>query len=340
MGKFSAVISCLTTDSITEIVRRIENGESGIEKIRGESEKLSRHRYRGEGISSPVPIAEGCLFNCSYCCVKFARGDLRSFETEKIVREVKREVKNGRKEILITAQDTGSYGVDIGTDLPTLLEKISSLALDFRVRVGQMTPNRAKKITTDLMKVFASDKIYKFLHLPVQSGSNRVLKKMRRGYNIKEFESVVNSFREKYPSLFLATDIIVGFPSETKKEFRESCELMKEIKPDKINITRFTPMPKTDAKKMKQIDSEIKKKRSRKLSKIQNKISKERNKKFVNKELEGLVIKKGKKGGYMVRTPNYRTVIVKNAKPGDFVKIKTTKAKSTYLKGEILEVEN
>ncbi len=337
IGEFEAVISCLTTDSIGEIVNRVENGESGIEKIRGESKKLSKPRHREDEISSPVPIAEGCVSNCSYCCVKSARGNLRSFESREIVAEIEQEVRKGRKEIYVTAQDTGAYGFDIGTDLASLLEKISAIPLDFRVRVGMMNPEQAKQILSNLLEAYNSEKIYKFLHLPVQSGSDEILEKMRRNYSVDDFRKVVNGFREKYPDIFLSTDIIAGFPGETEEEFRKSCRLMEEVKPDKINITRFTPMPGTDAKEMDQIDSEIKKKRSKKLTKIQKKISEEQNKKQIGKELDGLVIKKGKKGGYMVRAQNYRPIIVDDASPGDFVKVKIKDAKSTYLKGKILE---
>lgn len=339
IGEFEGIISCLSLDSIEEVVDRIAQGESGIKKVKGESKKTEGSRFRTGKISAPIPIAEGCLSDCSYCCVKFARGSLRSFEPDRIIGEIKRELKAGRKEMYITTQDTAAYGSDIGTNLPELLEKISSIQEKFKVRVGMMNPKQAMQITPELLEAYDSTKIYKFLHLPIQSGNDQVLNEMRRGYSVEDFEEIVKSFREKFQNLYLATDVIVGFPGESEKAFQDSCELIKRIKPDKINLTRFTPMPGTDAKEMEQVRSEEKKRRSKEMTDIHRKISYEKNKVFTGQEFEALVTKKGKKGGYMARLPNYKPVIVERAKPGEFIRVKITEAKPTYLLGDIIEVK-
>lgn len=339
IGEFEGIISCLTLDAIEEVVERITQGESGIKKIEGESEKTEASRFRIGRTSAPMPIAEGCLSDCSYCCVKFARGKLRSFQPDKIIRAIKRELEAGRKEMYITSQDTAAYGFDIGTSLPELLEKISSIQEKFRARVGMMNPKQAKQITPELLEAYDSTKIYKFLHLPVQSGNDQVLNEMRRGYLVEDFEEIVKAFREKFQNLYLATDVIVGFPEESEKAFQDSCKLIKRIKPDKINLTRFTPMPGTDAKEMEQIRSEEKKRRSKKMADIHHEISYEKNQTYTGQEFEALVTKKGKKGGYMARLPNYKPIIVKRATPGEFIKVKITEAKPTYLLGDAIEVE-
>lgn len=337
IGEFGGIISCLTTDSIVDVVEKTAHGERGIKKIKGESEKPGGKRYRKSKVSAPVSIAEGCVYNCSYCCVKFARGRLRSFEPEEIVREVKNDLEAGRIEIYITAQDTAAYGLEKDTNLPNLLEKIASISGKFRVRVGMMHPGQAKRLMPELLDAYDDEKIYKFLHLPVQSGNNKVLQKMRRDYSVKDFKEIVSSFREKFPNLYLATDIIVGFPEESEEAFQDSCDLVREVKPDKVNLTRFTPMPKTDAKKMEQIKSEEKKRRSKKMTPIHHETSYEKNQDYIGWEAEGLVIKEGKKGGYVARLPNYKLVIVEEATPGEFEKIKVTGAEPTYLMGEVLE---
>lgn len=340
IGKFAGIISCRTTESIGEIVKKITQGETNIKKIRGESEKTSYQRFRKSKISAPIAISEGCVSNCTYCCVKFARGKLRSFKAEKIIEEIKNELKKGRKEIYITAQDTAAYGLDKKTTLASLLEKVGSIPEKFRVRVGMMNPQQAKRIIHKLVESFDNEKIYKFLHLPIQSGNDRVLKKMRREYSVEDFKKIVSEFREKFPNLYLATDIIVGFPGETEEEFQDSCKLVKEIRPDKINLTRFTPMPSTEAKEMEQIESEEKKRRSKIMTSIHKEVSLEKNKKLLGNVTEGLVIKKGEKGGYVARLPNYKPIIVEETIPGEFIKTKITEAKPTYLMGEVLEEKN
>lgn len=339
IGGFEAVISCHATDSIGGIVERISDGEDEIIEIGGESAKLSTPRHRKSETSAPIPIAEGCLSDCAYCCVKFARGRLRSFKTSKIIKEVKNEIAASRREIYITAQDTAAYGMDRGTSLPELLKKIGSLPSKFRVRVGMMNPSNAQKIMPELLEAYDNEKIYKFLHLPIQSGNNKVLEDMNRSYTVEDFKDIVSAFREKFPDLYLATDIIVGFPGESEENFQESCDLIREIKPDKINLTRFTPMPDTKAKEMDQIESEEKKRRSKIMTSIHKEISHEKNKEYVGRETVVLVTKKGEKGGYMARLPNYKPVVIEEADPGDFAKIKITGAEPTYLFGEVLEVK-
>jgi MiaB/RimO family radical SAM methylthiotransferase len=247
---------------------------------------------------------------------------------------VRGAVLNGYREILLTSQDTASYGMDKGSSLPELLKKITSIEGKFRIRVGMMNPATTKRILPELLDAFESDKIYKFLHLPVQSGNDDVLARMRRGYTVDEFLRIVEAFKQRFEDLYLATDIIVGFPGEGREEFEDTCELIEEVKPDKVNLTRFSPMPNTDAARMKQVEGREVKMRSRLLSDICRRIGYERNLRYVGRVEEGLVVEEGLKGGYIVRLPNYKPAILTKADLGEFLQVRITGARPTYLLGE------
>lgn len=214
----------------------------------------------------PIIIGTGCLGFCAYCATKNARGQLKSYAIKDVVKAVRCAVKNGAETILLTAQDTGAYGIDLGTDLPKLLEAIVRIPGDFKVRVGMMNPNFALRFLDRLIAVYKNPKIIKFAHIPVQAGSNRVLKLMRRSYTVAQFKEVVKKFRREIPGIRMSTDIICGLPGESEKDFAETIKLVKWLKPEAINISKFYPRPGTEAKKMRQLPNSLIKDRSRRLS--------------------------------------------------------------------------
>jgi len=177
---------------------------------------MIREAYRtintvpGGGVAI-VQVAQGCSGRCTYCLTRFARGPLRSFPADDILAEIRAHVHAGTPEIQITAQDVSSWGRDIGTSLPDLLHAVDNLSGNFMIRVGMMNPATVKEILDDLVNTFTSDRIFKFLHLPVQSGSDRILECMGRAYTIADFEEIVTAFRNEYPEITLFTDMIVGF---------------------------------------------------------------------------------------------------------------------------------
>ncbi len=284
-----------------------------------------------------IPIAEGCIYNCSYCITKIARGKLKSYPMEKLVEDIKYAVENGAKEIRLTAQDTASYGFDMkdGTNLAELIKKVASIEGEFRIRVGMMHPLSAYRILDELMDAYSFDKVYKFLHLPIQSASPDILKAMARGYDMELFKEIVNSFRKKFPHSTFATDIIVAFPGESEHDFNQTISFLKEIEPDITNVTRFSPRPKTRAWKMKRMDTKIAKERSRVASKIVEEISFKRNKLLIGKRFNVLFLQEsssaviGKTEGYRsvfshgIEVPSFQNVIIKGATP-------------THLEGEII----
>ena len=223
----------------------------------------------------PIAIASGCLNACTYCATKFAKGNVKSYPPECIKNAVEYAVKHGAKKILLTATDTSAYGKDLGTNLVELLEKIVEIPEDFSIRVGMMNPQHILPFLDRLIEVYKNKKIIKFVHLPVQAGSDKVLRDMRRGYTVEEFKEIVNRFRKEIPNIAISTDIICGFPTETEEDFEKTIELIKEVKPEVMNISKFYPRPNTIAKEMKQLPTYTIKERSRKLSNIYSQIKKD-----------------------------------------------------------------
>lgn len=294
-----------------------------------------------DGVISVIPIAMGCVGRCSYCIVKRARGDLRSYKPEKICDSVKSAVEKGAKEIRITSQDCSAYGwEDVSAlKLPELLEMITSVEGDFRIRVGMMNPFTMIHILDELLEAFDSKKIFKFFHVPVQSGSDKVLRDMNRNYKAGDFVEIVKSIRQRFEDSTICTDFIVGFPTETEEDFSSSLRLLDELKPEKVNITRFSSRPGTDASKLKDLLEREKKRRSRFFSSVYHRLAFARNKELEGKKLPVLITEKGKKGGVTGRDPAYRLVVLNKDLPlGATYTVRITEAKSTYLLAEIQNV--
>jgi MiaB-like tRNA modifying enzyme len=288
-----------------------------------------------ENVIAIVSISEGCLGSCSFCATKFARGRLRSFSMDRIVEEVRLAVKTGFREIQLTSQDTGAYGLDKGNAmLPELLRKISEIEGEFRVRVGMMNPQHAVRMLDELINAYSSEKIYKFLHIPVQSGDNRILEDMKRNHTVEDYVEVVEAFRKSFDDVLISTDIIVGFPTETEEAFWRSYELIKETRPDIVNITRYSARKGTPAARLKDIPGWIKKERSRKLTDLMRKIGLENNRRFVGKRFRVLVTKEGKNGRNLARMDSYRAVVTEGA-VGEFVEVKIKDCRFNYLIGQL-----
>jgi MiaB-like tRNA modifying enzyme len=323
----------LPPNDIHNIINLIENKEF---KIKGKSELFYDKDFKN--VIAPISIAEGCNFACTYCITHLARGRLTSFPMKFVINDVKNALKAGCKEIQITSQDTASYGMDKGQNLAKLLEEICAIDNNFRTRVGMMNPFTAHKILDKLIPSFKDEKIYKFIHIPVQSADNEILKKMNRKYNISMFLEVVNYFKKTYTKITISTDIIVGFPGESENAFQNSIDLIKKIKPDIVNITRFSARPNTKAKKMKgRIPTEIVKNRSKILTDLSKKISFERNISCKDSTFNILITKKLSDQCYLGRAGNYKPVVIKeNAKVKNFYNVKITNADSVHLYGKLI----
>jgi threonylcarbamoyladenosine tRNA methylthiotransferase CDKAL1 len=243
-------------------------------------DKVNIPRVRLNSVVSIVEIASGCMSGCTFCQTKIARGWLRSYRIGDIVRQIKSDVQNGCREIWLSSTDNGCYGRDIDTDLVELLKACCYVEGSFKIRVGMMNPMYMPSILDEMVRLFCeNDKLFKFLHIPVQSGSNRILKKMRRGHTSDSFVDIVQKFRDKIPEMTISTDIIVGFPSETEDDFKETLDLVEKCQPDVVNISRYAARPGTEAHRWrgKRVSSQLSKRRSECLHHIARQIAKKRN---------------------------------------------------------------
>ncbi|MEM2508744.1 MAG: tRNA (N(6)-L-threonylcarbamoyladenosine(37)-C(2))-methylthiotransferase, partial [Candidatus Thermoplasmatota archaeon] len=282
------------------------------------------------GISMNIPISDGCLYKCSYCITKKARGNLISYPLDLLYEDIKKAISKGCKEIRLTSQDTASY-----PNLPDLIKKVASIEGDFRIRVGMMHPLSAYKILDEIIEAFKNEKVYKFIHLPLQSGSEKILEKMRRGYNLDIFLEIVKAFRKEI-DVTLATDIIVAFPDENEEDFEETIATIEKIQPDVTNVTRFSPRPSTPCWHMKRIPTDVAKERSRIASKVANEISLKRNRRWIGRKTRVLVLDEYK-GWKVGKNDFYKSVFLKDAVIGEFLDAKIFDATITHLEGEIVK---
>ncbi len=215
-----------------------------------------------------IPIAKGCLGNCTFCCTKFARGVLESYPKKEIVKKFKSSLKE-TKEIWLTAQDTGCYGIDTGTSLPALVKELLKEKENFRIRIGMMDPKHLLKFYKEYISLFKDERLYRFFHIPVQSGSNKILKLMNRTYKADDYEKLIKKIKKDLPDATISTDIIVGFPAETETDFKKTISLIKKTKPSVVNISRYGARKGTKAAEMtSQLHGRIKKARSRILTEL------------------------------------------------------------------------
>jgi threonylcarbamoyladenosine tRNA methylthiotransferase CDKAL1 len=263
-----------------DAVRSAFSGDRLVALKDSQLDKINIPRVRLNSVISIVEIANGCMSECTFCQTKIAKGWLRSYRIGDIVRQIRSDVKSGCKEVWLSSTDNGCYGRDIDSNLVDLLQACCSIEGDFKIRVGMMNPMYVPAILDRMVRVFCeNDKLFKFLHIPVQSGSDRVLRKMKRGHTSKTFVDIVQAFRDKIPKMTISTDIIVGFPSETEDDFKQTINLLERSQPDIVNISRYSARPKTEAsgwKEMK-VSSQVSKERSEFLHNLTRRIAKKRN---------------------------------------------------------------
>jgi MiaB-like tRNA modifying enzyme len=310
--KFSENASMLGPNSLGKTLQVIDSTLRGTKQIALEDSDLSKvglPKVRLNPAVGIVEIASGCMSECTFCQTKLSKGDLTSYRIGDIVRQVETEIKDGCKEIWLTSTDNGCYGFDINTDLPSLVEAVADIPHDFRVRVGMMNPMYMVRIKDNLIKSFDNDKIYKFLHIPVQSGSDKVLHDMKRGHTVETFRDVVKRARDRFPEFTISTDVIVGFPSETNEDFEKTVELLKETRPDVVNLSKYSARPGTEAAEWEQIDVAEVKKRSKMIFELINQIAIENNQKWLGWKGEALFNEKTEEG-IKARNFAYKSIFV------------------------------
>ncbi|MCM2466959.1 2-methylthioadenine synthetase [Methanoculleus sp. CWC-02] len=280
-------------------------------------------RSRGVGTPGPgavgvVQVASGCVGRCSYCITRLARGQLESTPPEAILDAVRDLVASGAYEIQLTGQDVAAWGLDRNETLPDLLKEIAEIPGRFAVRLGMMHPASVLGILGPLVDAYENEKVFRFLHLPVQSGSDAVLERMQRGYRAADIVRIVDACRERYPDMMVSSDFITGFPGETDEEFCRTLELLERAAFVKVNITRYSRRLGTPAAALKDLPERIRKDRSRVLLVEANRIYDRYNECWIGRETPVVATEKNAPGSTVCRNPCYLNVVVEEDLPFGF----------------------
>ncbi len=266
--------------------------------------------YRTSNNNAWVNIMYGCNNFCTYCIVPYVRGRERSRLLDDIVSEVKQLINDGYKYITLLGQNVNSYGNDFkdGTNFAKLLTTLAHLDGDFRIKFMTSHP---KDLTEEVINVIANEKkLSKVIHLPVQSGSNKILKLMNRNYTVEHYKNLIKLIKSKVPNYFISTDIIVGFPHETEEDFMQTYKLVEDVNYGGVFAFMYSPRTGTVAEKMdEQVPQEIKNERVNKLLALSKKIIKEQNQQLVGKRMEALIEEKTE-DGYLATLDCGKNVII------------------------------
>ncbi|HHK67339.1 MAG TPA: MiaB/RimO family radical SAM methylthiotransferase, partial [Candidatus Acetothermia bacterium] len=260
-------------------------------------------------VSAMVTISEGCSNFCSYCIVPFARGPLRSREPDRIVREVEEAFSSGYREVLLLGQNVDSYGRDRPEygDFASLLDRVAATGIE-RIR---FTSSHPADMTDRVLEAIASHRnVCRHLHLACQSGSDRILEAMRRGYTRERFVSIVRAAREIVPGINVTTDIIVGFPGETEEDFARTIDLLEECRFGSVFVAMYSPRPLTESGRLPDdVPSEVKRERLGRVLDLQRRIALEENERFIGREVEVLIEGEARGGAVYGRADDHRTVV-------------------------------
>jgi len=361
LGKPVVVSGCLTLVNMDAVTRAIPNylallGPSSVERIdevlrqkcqprgmnllKGTRKPKAGTVTPGEGTTIEiVPVSEGCLGECAFCCTRLARGRLTSSPPDSIVEAIRFGLKRGVKEFWLTGQDVGAYGHDIGSDLSALLYRICAIEGEFRVRVGMVNPEWCLGKLEELVEAFHDPKVFKFIHLPLQSGNDEVLRTMRRRYTVQDFLKIVEDFRREHPKITLWTDIICGYPTEDEDAFLDTLNVLRKVQPDMVNVSKFSHRPGTPAQRLKPLPSEVIKDRSRRASQLCGGISLSRNRPWLGWTGEVLVDEEGKNGTWIGRTDTYKPVGLQSTEEllGRRVPVEIIGVRPTHLVGKLID---
>lgn len=307
--------------------------------VRSDISRANVLPYYSSGSFYVLPIQSGCVGNCSFCVGKIARKTLKSYPPDLIIDLVRQAVKHGAREIFLTGQDVASYGIDLNLNLVDLLTKIiDNIEGNYWIRLGMMEPWLVMKYSDELLEIIKDPHFFKYLHIPLQSGDNKVLRYMNRRYTVEEFYSLIKKFRRKIPDINITTDIIVGHPGEGEKEFKNTIYWIKKIKFDKVHVARYTFRPFTKAYIMnKQVAEHIKKRRSRVLTKIVLNEAYRINRRLIGRRFD-IVIEKRSRRSFIGRTFNYKPVVldINQIEEGERIRVEIINATAIDLRGKII----
>lgn len=284
-----------------------------------------------------IPINQGCTGSCNYCISHIARGKLVSRPSEKIVSQVRMQLDRGIKEVRISSLDTSAYGKDLGITLPDLVGNILELKEYFKLRVGMMEPKNTQDVADRLLDQYIDTRVYKFMHIPVQSGDDRILDLMNREYHAEVFREIVKKFRKKFPDGTLSTDIISGYHDEDEESFELTVKLMEETKPEIMNITRFSPRPYTPDFNTRVPPSNLVKRWTKYYTSLHKKMLESRYSSLIGRTESVMITEKGKTGTSVGRDNSYRPVVLKGEYPlYSEMEVEIVENAGTYLVGKRL----
>lgn len=297
--------------AVPEVVRRTLQGEVVHQLARDhDADRLLLPSRRRNPLVEIVPISKGCLGSCTFCQTVLARGRLRSFPEQQILQRIEKAVSEGVEQVWLTSQDCGAYGLDCGTNLARLLRRVRRIPGDFCVRVGMANPDMIKLFLDEFVEALDHERFFQFAHIPVQSGSNLVLDAMKRLYSTDDFRRICDALRERMPAITLATDIIVGFPTERDEDFAETQQLLREVAIPIVNRSRFSPRAGTSAARLRGLPGKIVATRSKQLLETCREISKQSLSVYVDRVLQVTVEERVSTTHVMGRTPEYVPVIL------------------------------
>ncbi len=327
----ASIAAVSSTGHVVEILEKMESNTRVLRFKDKPINLINSPKLKVNPYVAIIPIADGCLGNCAFCIDKITRGTLISNEPDHIIREVQNAIAAGAKEIHLVAQDVAAYGMDNGARLPALLRKLTSIPGDFKIKLGPMNPANVMPIVKDMILAYNHPKVYKYVELPVQSGSNKILSEMKRAYTAEQFKNLVDEFRKSYSNITIATDVIIGFPGETDEDFGKTVALINDIKPDVIKAYNYSVRPLTKAASMPdQIPSWKIKNRADEIKALSLKYADERNEGWLGWKGDVLVTE-FEDGAPIGRNYAYKPVLLARGKNGEIVTADVVQARSDYL---------
>lgn len=308
----------VTTQNIDTLPRAMRDLAAGKKPINSGYKRLDRASLFPNtpiGTVAKVPISDGCLSACTFCETKLARGPLNSFPEESILNAISYSVQAGSAEIDLSSQDCAAYGRDKGSNIAKLMAKIKGINGSFKVRIGMMNPERMHDYLDDMLSVMeGSDRFYKFIHMPIESGSDRVLKDMKRKYSTADVEEMMKEIRSGLLGVTIETDIIVGFPTESESDFDDTVEFVRRARPDITNISRFGARPHAAASRLRQLDSETVNSRSNELSREVRRVQRALNEKHIGATHDTLITETTE-SSHNGRNAAYKQIVVRGSNP-------------------------
>jgi len=334
-----AVVGPRDYHGLREVFKALQTGASNIIKLEGASleDKANLEPKRPNEHVAILAIAEGCVGACTYCCTRFARGTLDSYPSAHVTRKFSKYIDAGTKEVFLTAEDCSAYlDTKENVTLPGLVDKLLQKPGNYRVRLGMMNPSTLLPVHQHLIRAMLDRRVFTFIHVPVQSGSDRILKAMNRLYSVADFVKMIDAFKAALPGITIDTDIICGFPGETDEDFQQTLALMERVRPDIINISAYGHRPGTAASKLKQVPSGTVKARTRELTAVYKDIARKNNEQWIGWEGEAIIEEYNEKTkNWLARNRFYKPIIVDRGKLGEIVSLRITGAVSHYFTGTI-----